>query len=68
MRMDKARTEGRIVTNGEVDELWHDRLHEVVVALVAHQSNQHLKELAHQAFKVHIVSLLICLHWTETSL
>ena len=65
MNINKAKIEERIVTDGEVDELWHDGLHEVVVALVAHQGNQHLKELAHQAFKVHIVSLLICLHWIE---
>ena len=31
------------LTYGKVDELWHNRLHEVLVALVAYQGDQHLK-------------------------
>ena len=51
-----------MVTYGVVDELRYNGLHELLVALVADQSDQNLKELTYQALKVHIVSILICLH------
>lgn len=44
-----------------IDEVRDDGLHEVLVAAVANEGDKHLKQLAHQALKVHVVSILICL-------
>ena len=53
---------GLVMTYGVIDELRYNGLHEILVAAVADQSNQHLKQLTYQALKVHIVSVLVCLH------
>ena len=49
------------MTYGVVDEVRDNGLHELLVAPVADESDEHLKQLTHQALKVHVVSLLICL-------
>lgn len=49
-------------TYGVVDEVRYDGLHQLLVPPVADQSDQHLKQLAYQALKVHVVPLLVCLH------
>ena len=48
-------------TYGVVDEVRYNGLHELLVATVADQGNQHLKQLTYQALKVHIVSIPVCL-------
>ena len=51
-----------MVTYGVVNELRYNGLHKLLVAPVADESDQHLKQLTYQALKVHVVSILVCLH------
>lgn len=50
-----------MLTNCVVDEVRYNGLHEVLVAPVADQSDQHLKQLTYKALKVHVIPVLICL-------
>lgn len=54
-------------TYGVVDEVRDNGLHELLVAPVADESDQHLKQLTDQALKVHVVPILICLQHKSKS-